>query len=310
MEEVIKNTFENPVVLSVDKVTTGVKSVVNFLNSYQRTVHSSEFQSVDGFLQTQVNETLQIGRRFRDVTEKSTEINLQMARYSGRVSDYIKFIINDKISGDDFSDAMKHLLDNANRIYTQTLEIKEAYNKISEDLQIIYSVCELKCEDLDKQKKQMVKRAENKEIKEHKNEKRAIIFGVAGSAATVVFPPAAIFFGCIVTIETYNAKKYGKQAIEAREKGNNLQNSLDAIRSFQSVIGDIRYIVDIIETFWKNQVANVQELANSAKDCENDVKMNPMDGGRIVKQWEKVENQFNAYNFAVSKELKNYLMVA
>ena len=32
----------------------------------------------------------------------------------------------------------------------------------------------------------------------------------------------------------------------------------DANKCFQDVIGDIRHIVDIIEAFWKNQVARTR----------------------------------------------------
>ncbi|CAI2172513.1 10217_t:CDS:2 [Funneliformis geosporum] len=301
----IENTFENPEIPSVKKATTGVNCVVTYLNHYQKSLRNNEFHTIDaGFLKVQVNKTLEIGKRFWDVTEKSTEINLQMAGYAGRVSHHINYIIDNNISGEKFSKAMKKLLENAKRIHGETLEIKIAYNEISQDLQKIHSECELRNEELGHEKKKLEYRALDKARKENKSERRAIFASVATGVSAVVFPPAAAFFGGMAAIGTYNAKKYGKRAVEAREKGDELQNSMDSIDCFQSVIKDIRNIVDLLEAFWKDQVNNVQELVNSAKDCQDDVEMEPIEADRIVGQWKNVEDQFREYNSEISKELK------
>ncbi|CAI2171762.1 957_t:CDS:2 [Funneliformis geosporum] len=261
----IENTFENPEIPSVKKATTGVNCVVTYLNHYQKSLRNNEFHTIDaGFLKVQVNKTLEIGKRFWDVTEKSTEINLQMAGYAGRVSHHINYIIDNNISGEKFSKAMKKLLENAKRIHGETLEIKIAYNEISQDLQKIHSECELRNEELGHEKKKLEYRALDKARKENKSERRAIFASVATGVSAVVFPPAAAFFGGMAAIGTYNAKKYGKRAVEAREK----------------------------------------ELVNSAKDCQDDVEMEPIEADRIVGQWKNVEDQFREYNSEISKELK------
>ncbi|CAG8684994.1 7205_t:CDS:2 [Funneliformis caledonium] len=73
--------------------------------------------------------------------------------------------------------------------------------------------------------------------------------------------------------EIIYVKKHGKQAEEARERSNNLQNFLDAIRSFQNIIDEIRSIIRSIEAFWNYQVVNVEILVNTARECEECVEI-------------------------------------
>lgn len=312
MEKAIISTFkpdEDKIPPSVTEATVGVTSVIGFLNDCQMTIRKSDFNSADGFLKVQMNNTLTIGRQFWDVTKKSTEIDLSMAEYAGKVSSNIRRLREKGSTGQKFSVSMKHLLKKARNIHRDTKEIQTGYDDISNKLQQIHGECQVKTQDLGQEKEVLDRRAMIKAKKGDRNEKIALAASVVGSVSAVFFPPAAAFFGGIVAIEAWNAKRHGKKAQMARDESCNIQGSLQAIETFQGVITSIRDIVGGLERFWNDQVSSVQNLVETAEEKEDYVELDDDDAVEMEDQWKGLEDQFKAYNVSITGALRQYVMI-
>ncbi|CAG8457499.1 4424_t:CDS:1 [Gigaspora margarita] len=266
VEQEIDDTFGNPsFVVSVNDVAKGVDLVVSFLNHYQGIVRKSNFQSVDSVVKDKVNETLKIGRYFRDVTDRSTKINLQSSAYAGDVSFYLNDLAKNRFTGQELADAMGDLLALAKEIRKKTEDISKEYDNISERLQKIRSEIVMRGKDLENRKHQVNKYIDDKKERENKHKMERNV-GVASTVvASATFWPALPLTLAFAGYKSYKAKKTHNQVEKAKDESDVIEKSLSFVDQFKDGIDEIRNAVGHFVTFWREQTEKVQNLQRIIK---------------------------------------------
>ncbi|CAG8602424.1 31800_t:CDS:1 [Gigaspora margarita] len=309
-EQEFDDAFGNPdFVVSVDDVDGGVNLIVSFLNHYQEIVRKSNFQSVDPVVKNKINETLKIGRYFRDVTDRSTKINLQSSAYAGDVSFYLDDLSKNRFTGQELADAMGDLLGLANEILKKTEDISKEYDSISERLQKISSEIVRRGKDLENQKRQVNNYIDDKKERENMHKKGRNAAAIGTAAASGLFWPALPLTLGLLAYKSHKMKNTHNKIEKAEEEYNAIEKSLKFVDDFKYGIDKIRTAVGHFVTFWRGQTEKVENLVRSSKNNQGPTTLSRPRANKIIRDWKIVETRYREYNRVISDGLGNYLMV-
>ncbi|CAB4403981.1 unnamed protein product [Rhizophagus irregularis] len=305
----INDIFNPPEIPAVTDVVEAVSYVGNHLNNCVKLRTDVELGLIiehDEFIKDKVYRTLRIGQRFTEITEKSTNIDLNMAEYSMNVSHYVQYLIDKKVIDDEFLESMQILITTSNEFRAKFSEINEGYSAINRDLKVIRN----ECIEKDKEIKKDIRNT-GFDIDKHERERFGInaittISGVTTVASYFIFPYAIPFLAGWFVSNLSESLNHPNDVDGLKNKVESLNRYLKQLEGFEVILNNILQVVVKFEIYWREHVERISALIRKTEyERVRHVKLSEVEGSLIVKKWKDLEGEFRDYHRRIFKELKN-----
>ncbi|RHZ46039.1 hypothetical protein Glove_637g30 [Diversispora epigaea] len=308
------NAFQAVTVPNTKHVQDNIKSALDGFNQIAKIEvrnPSAEFQH--DTVQAFVGIILDEGKNFCKLTHKSVTESNNIANYCTDILSYVEVLLEQRISGEEFQEALEVLLWNANECKNEAVNLWKGYTRICENLRDIHSNLYVYDKYLENKKDFHEKNIVmfNKKKKEARTIKWTCRISSAGMTALAPVTVGISLFGA-AAFDCYANEKAEKEkeCRLSRDESRAMVEKLNSIRySVDGVItqtGDIIEIINHFQVFWDKRVIEVKCLIEDFKKKKGGMLgYNRLTGRSVIKKWTEVRGQYTSYSKNVLYLLNN-----
>ncbi|RHZ46057.1 hypothetical protein Glove_637g28 [Diversispora epigaea] len=305
------SAFQAVTVPNTRHVQDNIKSALDGFNQIAKIEvrnQSAEFQH-----DTFVGIILDEGKNFCKLTHKSVTGSNNIANYCTDILSYVETLLEQRISGEEFQEALEVLLSNAKKCKNEAFDLRKGYTRICENLKDIHEDLYVYDKDLENEKDELERKivVMDKEKKVAKKIKWTCRISSAGMTALApmtagisLFGAAA--FGCYTNEKAEKEKECRLSRNESRAMVEKLNSIRYSVGGVITQTGDIIEIINHFQVFWDKRVIEVKCLIEDFKKKKGGMLgYNRLTGRSVIKKWTEVRGQYISYSKNVLDLLNN-----
>ncbi|GBC05250.1 hypothetical protein RclHR1_06130001 [Rhizophagus clarus] len=270
-------------------------------------------QCLNNTVKEYIKNILDEGKKFCELTRKSVKGSNEIAQHCSVIISYVETLMNERVSGMDFQDALKDLLQTAHKCKDETTKLKDGYTNINNNMRDIA----MELDTINSQINEMMEKEEqnaNLQNQEKKLANRAKWACIVTSTGLTILSPALAGVPLIgAGILGYVAKEKAEDVKECRVSRDQSRSLVESFKKINSSIDDVAKetesiinILDCFKVFWDRRVDEIDGLINDFENKkDSNVGYNKLTGKAVIKSWTEVQDKYSQYSNIILSLLNN-----